>query len=50
MSLSVSGTARPTPRVRHQVRDAVSVMLFSVGASLALTALLAVVMTFGQLG
>ncbi|NYG57980.1 hypothetical protein BJ980_000903 [Nocardioides daedukensis] len=50
MSMSVSGSPRTTPRVREQARDAVAVMLFSVGVSLVLTMCLVVLMTFGQQG
>ena len=35
--------AGPAPRVRHQVRDQVLVMLFTLGASVLLTLLLTLV-------
>lgn len=48
MSLSVSGTPHPTPRVRERARDVVAVMTFSAGASVALTGILLLLISLGR--
>lgn len=48
MSMSVSGNPPTTPRVREQARDAVAVMAFSAGASVALTVAVLLLMALGR--
>ncbi|QIX26357.1 hypothetical protein ncot_06890 [Nocardioides sp. JQ2195] len=48
MSMSVSGSPHTTPRVREQARDAVAVMVFSAGASVATTVVLLLLMALGR--
>jgi hypothetical protein len=50
MSSTSSDTSRPQPRVRHQARDAVVLMVFSAGMSVSLTVVMTLLLAAGQRG
>ena len=50
MSIAVTGRPPAARRVRHQVREVVAVMAFSLGSSVALTLVMLLLMMLGRQG
>jgi hypothetical protein len=48
ISESAAGVVTPTRRVRHEMRDTLTVMAFSAAASAGVAGLLALVVRFGN--